>query len=135
MQDKKGSNFGQFGGYAIAIVLSVGLTLGFLRLFPDWLTPVAQATIKQEVVMASNTPPETVARVPQRVGNFVSDAVNRVGPAVVRLDTERTVSTNIPQPFFDDPFSGVSLGKICHNFPGNINNGDKVRVLLWTVMG
>ncbi|MBS0016650.1 MAG: trypsin-like peptidase domain-containing protein [Arthrospira sp. SH-MAG29] len=118
MQDKKGSNFlGQFGGYAIAIVLSVGLTLGLLRLFPDWLTPVAQATIKQEVVRGSTTPPETVARVPQRVGNFVSDAVNSVGPAVVRLDTERTVSTNIPQPFFDDPFFRRFFGEDMPQFP------------------
>ncbi|TVU54388.1 MAG: PDZ domain-containing protein [Arthrospira sp. PLM2.Bin9] len=118
MQDKKGSNFlGQFGGYAIAIVLSVGLTLGLLRLFPDWLTPVAQATIKQEVVRGSTTPPETVALVPQRVGNFVSDAVNRVGPAVVRLDTERTVSTNIPQPFFDDPFFRRFFGEDMPQFP------------------
>lgn len=118
MQEKRGSNFfGQFGGYAIAIVLSVGLTLGFLRLFPDWLTPVAQATIKQEVARGSTTPPETVERVHQRVGNFVSNAVSSVGPAVVRLDTEKTVSTNIPQPFFDDPFFRRFFGEDLPQFP------------------
>lgn len=105
MEDKKKSNFwGQLGGYAIAIVLSVGLTLGFLRVFPDWFSPVAQATIREEVVKVAATTPEAVAIAPERAGNFVSTAVKRVGPAVVRLDTEKTVSTNIPEPFFDDPF-------------------------------
>jgi S1-C subfamily serine protease len=34
---------------------------------------------------------------------FVTAAVNRVGKAVVRIDTERTVNRN-PDPLFDDPF-------------------------------
>ena len=36
-------------------------------------------------------------------GNFVTAAVDRVGPAVVRIDTERIVSRQV-DPFFDDPF-------------------------------
>ena len=39
--------------------------------------------------------------------NFVVDAVRRVGPAVVRIDTERTVIRNVPSPFdsfSQDPF-------------------------------
>ncbi|MGK7891966.1 MAG: HhoA/HhoB/HtrA family serine endopeptidase [Leptolyngbyaceae cyanobacterium] len=35
---------------------------------------------------------------------FVADAVNRVGPAVVRLDTERVISRQPSSPFADDPF-------------------------------
>ncbi|MEM6445271.1 MAG: HhoA/HhoB/HtrA family serine endopeptidase [Cyanobacteria bacterium P01_D01_bin.123] len=35
--------------------------------------------------------------------NFVVDVVERVGPAVVRIDTERTVSQDIPDAF-NDPF-------------------------------
>jgi Do/DeqQ family serine protease len=35
--------------------------------------------------------------------SFVTAAVNRVGPAVVRIDTERTI-TRRSDPFFDDPF-------------------------------
>jgi Do/DeqQ family serine protease len=34
----------------------------------------------------------------------VTAAVNRVGAAVVRIDTERTVTRRIPDPFYDDPF-------------------------------
>ncbi|PSN15101.1 serine protease [filamentous cyanobacterium CCP5] len=35
---------------------------------------------------------------------FVAAAVRRVGPAVVRIDTEKTVTRNQQNPFFDDPF-------------------------------
>ncbi|OKH22210.1 serine protease [Hydrococcus rivularis NIES-593] len=35
--------------------------------------------------------------------NFVSEVVNRVGPAVVRIDASRTVRTQVPE-MFDDPF-------------------------------
>jgi Do/DeqQ family serine protease len=36
--------------------------------------------------------------------SFVTAAVNRVGSAVVRIDTERTITRRVPDPFFDDPF-------------------------------
>lgn len=36
--------------------------------------------------------------------NFVTAAVNRVGPAVVLIETERTITRRSPDPFFDDPF-------------------------------
>lgn len=40
------------------------------------------------------------------IGNesFVAGAVRRVGPAVVRIDTERTITRQAPDPFMDDPF-------------------------------
>jgi len=36
--------------------------------------------------------------------SFVTAAVNRVGPAVVRIDTERTITRHFSDPMFDDPF-------------------------------
>ena len=36
-------------------------------------------------------------------GSFVTDVVNKVGPAVVRIDASRTVTNEVP-PIFDDPF-------------------------------
>ncbi|WP_267383366.1 HhoA/HhoB/HtrA family serine endopeptidase [Cyanobacterium sp. uoEpiScrs1] len=39
----------------------------------------------------------------QNNGNFVTDVVNKVGPAVVRIDASRTVTNEIPL-VFDDPF-------------------------------
>lgn len=42
----------------------------------------------------------------RRAINFVVDVVDRVGPAVVRIDTERTVSQNVPDAFNDPFFRG-----------------------------
>ncbi len=36
--------------------------------------------------------------------SFVADAVRSVGSAVVRIDTERTITRNVPDMFYDDPF-------------------------------
>jgi S1-C subfamily serine protease len=36
--------------------------------------------------------------------SFVAAAVQQVGPAVVRIDTERTVVREVPDLFYDDPF-------------------------------
>ncbi|MEM6426610.1 MAG: trypsin-like peptidase domain-containing protein [Cyanobacteria bacterium P01_D01_bin.128] len=49
-----------------------------------------------------------------RQSSFVAEAVRQVGPAVVRIDTERTITRTVPDPFFDDPlfrgFFGNSNG-------------------------
>jgi Do/DeqQ family serine protease len=44
-------------------------------------------------VLRSNAPP------PERNLNFVAEAVDRVGPAVVRIDAARRVTQEIPEPF------------------------------------
>ena len=49
------------------------------------------------VALQGSTAPAT------KGGSFVTAAVNLVGPAVVRIDTERTVTRN-SDPLFDDPF-------------------------------
>ncbi|NMF86575.1 HhoA/HhoB/HtrA family serine endopeptidase [Nodosilinea sp. P-1105] len=36
--------------------------------------------------------------------SFVAQAVRKVGPAVVRIDTEKTVTRRAPDPFYDEPF-------------------------------
>ena len=41
---------------------------------------------------------------PTRSQNFVADAVEAVGTAVVRIDTERTVTRRFNNPLFEDPF-------------------------------
>lgn len=56
---------------------------------PAFTTPAIAATVP-----ASNSP-----------HNFIATAVEKVGPSVVRIDTERVVETNLPDfPFFNDPF-------------------------------
>lgn len=101
--ERQQSSVVQISSYVLTALVSVGLTLTSLRVFPSLLLPPAQA---------DNAPTEIVALQPQQQaaippsavgGSFVADAVNRVGPAVVRLDTERTVTRGL-DPFLDDPF-------------------------------
>lgn len=86
--------------HSLAVVLGVGFSLTALRVFPSLLLPEAAASNP-----ATETAAAPIPEPPQSSRNFVAAAVNNVGPAVVRLDTERTVATNnIPAPFFEDPF-------------------------------
>ncbi|MBW4603447.1 MAG: trypsin-like peptidase domain-containing protein [Calothrix sp. FI2-JRJ7] len=43
------------------------------------------------------------ASAPRQEGNFVTNVVNKVGPAVVRIDSSRTVKASLPDEF-NDPF-------------------------------
>lgn len=74
--------------YGLAIFAACFLTVGILQVSPSQAAPSAAP------------PPPTR----ESVNNFVTAAVNRVGSAVVRIDTERTVTTRQIDPFFDDPF-------------------------------
>lgn len=51
-------------------------------------------------------PAAALAQTPAAMANqsFVAAAVRRVGPAVVRIDTEKTITRQFPSPFYDDPF-------------------------------
>jgi S1-C subfamily serine protease len=80
------------------------LILGaFLVLFPTspgW----AQPLLARSSVLTSPSPAAaTVAQAVPHHSSFVTAAVNRVGPAVVRIDTERTI-TRQSDPMFSDPF-------------------------------
>ncbi|HIK52816.1 MAG TPA: trypsin-like peptidase domain-containing protein [Oscillatoriales cyanobacterium M59_W2019_021] len=90
----------QIVSYVAVVSISVMLTLLSLRLFPKILGPAiaASGTVPPAQLTSTSLP------VPETPHNFVAAAVGRVGPAVVRIDTERTVATNIPDPFFNDPF-------------------------------
>jgi S1-C subfamily serine protease len=102
----------QIATMAVAIALSVGLTLATLRAFPTQLLPAyAKNSSELPAPSSSATIDAHSQRLNQRIPatnsqprNFVTAAVNRVGASVVRIDTEKTVKTNIPTPFFDDPF-------------------------------
>ena len=95
--------------YAIVVFASVALTLGSLRAFPQLLPEASTA----KTSIAVETVREQVPDLPvDRPRNFVAAAVNRVGDAVVRIDTERTVAANnIQSPFFDDPFFRDFFGR------------------------
>ncbi|MDJ0555376.1 MAG: HhoA/HhoB/HtrA family serine endopeptidase [Microcoleaceae cyanobacterium MO_207.B10] len=103
--DKKFRSVPQIGGYVLASALSVALTLTAIRTFPRVFLPAENTETNQnksEVILNTKTP--KVATIPINVDSFVATAVERVGPAVVRIDTERTVANKIPNSFFNDPF-------------------------------
>ncbi|AKG22324.1 HhoA/HhoB/HtrA family serine endopeptidase [Calothrix sp. 336/3] len=90
----------QISTHILAIILGVLLTAGTLRVAPSQAEP-APVAIATESSLAQKPSPANAA-----ISNssFVTAAVNRVGPAVVRIDTERTVTRRTVDPFFDDPF-------------------------------
>ncbi|RUR86131.1 serine protease [Chlorogloeopsis fritschii PCC 6912] len=92
----------QFTTHVLAVILGVVLTVGTLRVSPSQAEPApSPLTTDTPQLVAQKQSPAAAA-----IGSssFVTAAVNRVGKAVVRIDTERTVTRRIPDPFFDDPF-------------------------------
>ncbi len=86
----------QFSAHVLAICLGVVLTVSTLWVLPSQAEPMTVDTPQRVVQKPS---PASMA-----IGNssFVTAAVNRVGPAVVRIDTERTITRRV-DPFFEDP--------------------------------
>jgi S1-C subfamily serine protease len=79
--------------YLAAILVGVLITVGFYQVSPSQASPVL--TNEREII-AQNPP------VVNGSTSFVTAAVNRVGQAVVRIDTEKTVTRQV-DPFFNDP--------------------------------
>ncbi|NWF59137.1 MAG: trypsin-like peptidase domain-containing protein [Fischerella sp.] len=98
--DQRFSPLRQVGSHALAVILSIALTLTTLRAFPALLLPNSQP---QSSEFRSVTP-TNVSVALDSDHSFVVAAVNRVGATVVRIDTERTIAREFPDPFFDDPF-------------------------------
>ncbi|MEN9218905.1 MAG: serine protease, partial [Gloeomargarita sp. DG_2_bins_126] len=94
--------------HALALLVGVVVTVVGFHALPSQADPLDQ-------VVASSSPVALTNSTSKPAGNFVVAAVQKVGPAVVRIDTERTVTLGI-DPFLDDPFfrrffgdSGFSL--------------------------
>jgi len=95
----------QVGTIAGTVLGSIVLTLGTLRLFPQIVA------VDQPAAIQTTTKPGNFNRSPSASErSFVALAVEQVGPAVVRIDTERTVAV-IPTPFFDNPFFQEFFGR------------------------
>ncbi|NJM72349.1 MAG: trypsin-like serine protease [Scytonema sp. RU_4_4] len=93
--------------HALIAVLSVGLTLTTLWAFPN-LQILKRSSLPSAVApmtpTVETTAPPTADSQEVAIRSFVSAAVNRVGSAVVRIDTERTITMRTPDPLFSDPF-------------------------------
>lgn len=97
------------------VPLAVGAGLMFVG--DRWIT--SKPSLAQQVAA-----PTTVAQIPASPitagSNFIATAVERVGPAVVRIDSARTVTRRTPA-IFNDPFFRQFFG-------GEIPSGPSTRV-------
>ncbi|MBI1242053.1 HhoA/HhoB/HtrA family serine endopeptidase [Umezakia ovalisporum] len=99
----------QFSSYLLAMIVGVALTVGTFHVLPSQANP-APTVVRGEDDMTIPTQTsgispqqESPAKVAIGSTSFVTAAVNRVGKAVVRIDTERTIARRI-DPFMEDPF-------------------------------
>ncbi|MDZ8106569.1 MAG: HhoA/HhoB/HtrA family serine endopeptidase [Nostoc sp. DedQUE12a] len=113
----------QFGTHVLAIVLGVILTISTLQVLPSQAepAPIAPAVDSSEIIAQRQSPATSAIG----SSSFVTAAVNRVGTAVVRIDTERTITRRI-DPFFQDPFFRRFFGD---GFPQQIPSEQQLRGL------
>ncbi|MEH2040275.1 HhoA/HhoB/HtrA family serine endopeptidase [Nostoc sp.] len=91
----------QLTTHVLAIALGVVLAVSTLQVLPSQAEPAPTITAGDPSnLIAQRLSPATAA-----IGttSFVTAAVNRVGSAVVRIDTERTITRRV-DPFMEDPF-------------------------------
>ncbi|MEH1910470.1 HhoA/HhoB/HtrA family serine endopeptidase [Nostoc sp.] len=94
----------QLTTHVLAIALGVVLMVSTLQVLPSQAEPAARVTafdtFDTSKLTVQRQSPATAA-----IGStsFVTAAVNRVGTAVVRIDTERTITRRV-DPFSEDPF-------------------------------
>ncbi len=81
------------------LVRLFAVVLGALLILPA----VALAPAQASPLLPLRPGPALLAQIPQNQ-NFVASAVETVGKAVVRIDTERTVTRRSSNPLFEDPF-------------------------------
>jgi Do/DeqQ family serine protease len=90
----------QLTSRTLAIILGVTLTVSSLWVLPSHAEPAPNLNNNPIELNTQKPSPATAA-----IGSssFVTAAVNRVGKAVVRIDTERTITRRM-DPFMEDPF-------------------------------
>ena len=98
---------GKVASHATALFLGVVLTFSTVRVMSSkayTLAPEDTVNNNQNSI-ALNTETQRVAQAPvaSSSGSFVAAAVAKTGPAVVRIDTEKTVASRA-EPLFEDPF-------------------------------
>ena len=89
----------QTSTYLVAIVLGGVLTGGFYGVLPSQASPAPTTELLAQTQVQAQRQPITESAIG---GSFVTAAVDRVGSAVVRIDTERTITRRV-DPMFEDP--------------------------------
>lgn len=86
--------------YVLVIFLGVVLAAGTMLVSPTQAEPApVKVSLDSPQLIAQR---QSAASAAIGTSSFVTAAVNRVGSAVVRIDTERTIRRN-PDPFYEDP--------------------------------
>lgn len=89
-------SWSKIGTYLLMLIVGIAIGVGSLQAFS------AQA-VTTSAVLPTQTDTTLLAQAATNPKSFVAAAVDRVGPAVVRIDTERTVTRRM-DPSFNDPF-------------------------------
>ncbi len=97
--------------HGLAIAFGVLFAFSSLRVLPSQALSIPTEVDSPQIV-AQQPPKASVGS-----NSFVAAAVNKVGSAVVRIDTERTVTRRINDPMFDDPVFRRFFGEIPQRMP------------------
>ncbi|WP_414529540.1 HhoA/HhoB/HtrA family serine endopeptidase [Nodularia chucula] len=99
---QEGGFLRKLSSYLLSVILVVALTVSTFHVLPSQAEPAPSLGSDTEVsdIITQKPSPANAA-----IGStsFVTAAVNRVGTAVVRIDTERTITRRM-DPFMEDPF-------------------------------
>ncbi len=96
-----GRSIGQLGIYATLLLIGGGVGVGVSRFWPA-TTPATHTipVVLQSLPIAQ--PAEREVRVIERNNpNFIAEAVERVGPTVVRIDATRPMASDLPEALND----------------------------------
>ncbi|MEM6752445.1 MAG: HhoA/HhoB/HtrA family serine endopeptidase [Cyanobacteria bacterium P01_C01_bin.38] len=102
----------QLSTHLLAIIIGVLLSVNTLSVLPS---QAESAPISVDSQLIAQKPSSAAAAIGS--SSFVTAAVNKVGMAVVRIDTERQVSRRVPEAFTEDPFFRRFFGDLPRNLP------------------
>ncbi|GAB4233920.1 MAG: HhoA/HhoB/HtrA family serine endopeptidase [Stanieria sp.] len=98
---EKSGFLGKVVSHFVALLLGVGLTFGGIKVMSSQADPLpSPSTVNPQ---NNSVALQLDGNQAQTATNFVTAAIAKTGPAVVRIDTEKTVTRRI-DPLFDDPF-------------------------------
>lgn len=83
-----------------AIIIGVLLSVNTVLVLPSQAEPAPTMSVDSQLI--AQKPSSAASAIGS--SSFVTAAVNQVGNAVVRIDTERKISRRLPEPFTEDPF-------------------------------
>ena len=83
-----------------AIIIGVLLSVNTVLVLPSQAEPAPTMSVYSQLI--AQKPSSAASAIGS--SSFVTAAVNQVGNAVVRIDTERKISRRLPEPFTEDPF-------------------------------